>query len=158
MCQMTQQPTDIHIRPFDADDQRAVRDLILTGMSERWGRIDESANPDLDDIAQSYGSGDFLVAHRDGGLVGTGGLVRESDSTVRITRMWVAKRYRRCGIGTLMLRRLLAAAAERGYRRVVLETTDTWRDAISFYQKHRFSVEAHRDGDTHFSSEIAAQE
>lgn len=42
---------------FEAADQVEVRSLILDGLSDHWGRVDETLNRDLDDIAASYGRG-----------------------------------------------------------------------------------------------------
>ena len=155
MCKNTEYILDIDIRPFERDHQREVRNLILTGMGERWGSIDESANPDIDDIENSYGSNNFFVGFHDGELAATGGLVPESDSRVRVTRMWVAKHLRRAGIGSQMMRHLLTIVRQRQFKHVVLETTDTWQDAISFYKKHGFLVQDHRDGDIHFSMDLS---
>lgn len=140
----------VDIRPFEPTDQQAARALILAGLSERWGTIDESANPDLDDIEGFYGSGNFFVGFLDGELFATGGLIPESDSTVRIARMWVAKRLRRAGVGSQMIEYLLNLAPRRRFRKIVLETTDAWQDAILFYSKHGFRICDRRDGDFHF--------
>ena len=42
------------ISEFKPSDQAAVRRLILDGLAERWGVLDESLNPDLNDIAAAY--------------------------------------------------------------------------------------------------------
>lgn len=146
---------NIQIRHFRDTDQQQVRSFILAGLGERWGTIDDTANPDIDDITTSYGSANFLVAFREGALIGTGGLIHESVSVVRIARVWIAKDLRRTGIGTLILNRLLDLARERLYARVVLETTSDWNDAVCFYKKHGFIVEDYRDGDTHFYKDLA---
>jgi len=146
---------NIHIRHFRDTDQQQVRRFILAGLAERWGTIDQTVNPDIDDIAGSYSSENFLVAFREGVLVGTGGLIRESESVVRIVRVWVARDLRRTGIGTLILNRLLDGARERNYARVVWETTSAWDDAVCFYKKHGFVIEDYRDNDTHFCKDLA---
>ena len=140
----------VEICPFSNAYQEQVRDFILCGLSERWGELDETANPDIDDIESNYGSDNFFIACCDGRLVGTGGLSAESSSVVRIVRMWIQKDLRRSGIGTMIIQHLLSQARLKKYSRVVLETTSTWSDAISFYQKHGFEIEEYRDGDTHF--------
>ena len=45
---------DIKILPFQQDDQEAVKELILAGLVEHWGFLDETKNSDLNDIAKSY--------------------------------------------------------------------------------------------------------
>ena len=144
----------VKIRQFSDKDQEGVKDLILTGLSDKWGTLDKTLNPDLNDIAATYGSDNFLVAHAEGKLVATGGLVRETQQSVRVVRMWVSKDLRRSGIGSRMMNALLALAAKKQYARVVLETTATWVDAVSFYKKGGFIIEGHRDGDIHFYKDI----
>lgn len=146
------------IRPFAADDQAAAQALILDGLSERWGWIDPTLNPDLHDIAASYAPGLFLVAYQEGALIATGALIPEAPGVVRIVRMSVRRDLRRHGIGRLMLQALLARARAQGVRQVVLETTSTWRDAVAFYQRNGFRVVDVRDGETHMLLDLAPSE
>jgi hypothetical protein len=68
----------IPIVPFDPAFQDAFRLLVLDGMAERWGTVDASLNPDLDDIETSY-DGDGVPVALDGALVvGTGVLMLRS--------------------------------------------------------------------------------
>lgn len=46
---------DAQVGEFHPVDQEAVRSLILAGLGEHWGYIDEGLNPDLRDIASTYG-------------------------------------------------------------------------------------------------------
>lgn len=46
--------TELHIRPFTIHDQAAARTLILNGLGEHFGLIDETFTPDLNDITASY--------------------------------------------------------------------------------------------------------
>jgi ribosomal protein S18 acetylase RimI-like enzyme len=148
-------PLCIDIRPFEAAHQQAARDLILAGLAEHWGFLDPNANPDLDEIAQTYRDAHFLLAWAGEALVGTGALIREGEGVGRIVRMSVARGFRRQGIGRRILAALLAAARARGYRQVALETTSTWEEAISFYRQHGFRVLGAQDGDTHFVLDLA---
>jgi ribosomal protein S18 acetylase RimI-like enzyme len=86
----------------------------------------------------------------DGVLIGTGALMPEGDDAGRIVRMSVDKTHRRGGVGSRILRALLNHACVRGYRTIVLETTETWDDAISFYLRNGFCITHHADGDAHF--------
>ena len=66
------------LRDFELGDQAAVRDLILSGMRERWReRYDDAANPDVGDIWSSYiaQGGEVVVWEEGGAVVGTGTLV-----------------------------------------------------------------------------------
>ena len=151
------------IRPFEAADQDAVKQLVVTGLGERWGWIDPTLNPDLNDIATTYAAGIFLVGYWGDTLVVTGALLPEATPEVtqsgimdvlRVVRMSVRADLRQQGIGRRMLDALLDAARQQGCRLVVLETTSTWTDAVRFYQRYGFAVVDVREGETHMQLQL----
>ena len=144
----------VKIRPFHPDDQKPVKNLILAGLEEYWGRLDESKNPDLQDIAGSYQDGIFLVACLDEQIVCTGALLPRSAETAEIVRMSVARPLRRQGVGRQMLAELCCRAYQRGFSQVILETTATWQNAIAFYQAFGFQISHYADGDVYFSLDL----
>ena len=154
---MSRPDREPHIRPFAPGDQLAARRLILEGLGERWGWVDETRNPDLDDIAAHYLAPGhyFVVVERDGELIGTGALVAEGaegakrQATGRIVRMSVAREHRGRGLGRALVEHLLDEAQQRGCRRVLVETTREWHDAIRLYQRCGFVEYARDDEDVH---------
>ena len=112
------------VRLFEARDQEAARSAVLEGLRDHFGFIDETLNPDLDDIEASYlSSGQlFLVAEQGGGLVGTAGLLFETPGAARIVRMSVAREHRRRGIATELLRALIEEARLRSLRSLIAYT------------------------------------
>jgi ribosomal protein S18 acetylase RimI-like enzyme len=143
----------VTIRRFRPADQAAVRRLVLAGLGDHFGTIDETLNPDLDDIQRAYVDRGSLVAlaELDDALVGAGTLIEESPGVGRLVRMSVAKHNRGRGIGKQLVRHLLDAARERGYHRIVVETTEDWEDAIALYRACGFETEGFRDGDIHMA-------
>jgi GNAT superfamily N-acetyltransferase len=141
------------IRLFKPADQAAARRLILEGLGEHFGFIDETRNPDLDDIARHYLAAGhaFLVAEADGELIGTGGLIAFSADTGRIVRMSVSRDHRRRGVGRAVVARLLDLARERGYSRVVVRTEPDWTAAIGLYTSFGFAEYDRDDEDIYFS-------
>ncbi len=147
------------IRPFTPADQSAACRLVLEGLGERWGWIDETRNPDLDDIAAHYVTPGhyFVVVERDGELIGTGALVAEEaeradrQATGRIVRMSVAPEHRGQGLGRALVEHLLEEARRCGYRRVLVETTKEWHDAIRLYERCGFVEYARDDEDVHLA-------
>lgn len=145
------------IRPFRAADQAAAKELILAGLGERWGWIDPTLNPDLNDIATTYADGIFLVGYLTGHLadtlVVTGALTPETTPegtpVLRVERMSVRADLRGQGLGRRMLDALLDEARARGCTRIVLETTSSWIDAVRFYQRYGFTFVAEHDDETH---------
>jgi ribosomal protein S18 acetylase RimI-like enzyme len=131
---------NVEIRPFEMTDQEGMRTLVLAGLAEHWGHLDETRNPDLRDIQRSYVDEGHavLVAVLDGQIVGSGVLMRESEVTGRIVRMSVALALRRHGIAREMVVRLLEVARARGFREVLIETTHDWHPAIKLYERCGF--------------------
>jgi putative acetyltransferase len=142
--------TSVTIHPFQPADQEKVKELVLKGLADHWGELDPTKNPDLNDIVKTYAQDVFLVARLQDRIVGTGALVHRSDELAEIVRMSVAKDLRRQGVGRLILERLITTAEEKGYRKVILETTCTWKEVIAFYLKCGFTVTHEQNGDVYF--------
>jgi len=147
-------PNEFTIRSFHPEDQAAVKTLILEGLEDHWGAIDPTKNPDLDDIGSAYARGFFRVAVLEGRIVGTGALLPRADGSMEIVRMSVGRDLRRQGIGSSILRQLIRDAKASGCRKIILETTSTWNDAIAFYQGHGFRPTHIQGGDAYFLLEL----
>ncbi len=147
---------DIVIQPFQPEDQPPVKALILKGLVDHWGVLDPTKNPDLNDIATTYADALFLVARQSGQIIGTGALVPRGDGVAEIVRMSVSRECRRQGIGRRILQQLCEAARVRGYRRIFLETTESWSDVIAFYLSAGFHITHYQDGDVYFALELDA--
>ncbi|MBI1801820.1 MAG: GNAT family N-acetyltransferase [Chloroflexi bacterium] len=104
------------IRPFEPRDQPAARRLILDGLGEHFGAIDETLNPDLDEIMAHYVRAGhlFVVAEVNGALAGTGALKSVAPGAGQLVRMSVRREQRRSGIGQALVEYLLGAARARG--------------------------------------------
>lgn len=137
----------IELRDFERRDQPRVRRLVLEGLGEHWGSIDESLNRDLDDIAASYVSGRTVVALLQGEVVGTGTVVSRDASSAEIVRMSVASSCRRSGVGRALVEELIRTARTWSSQRVVLETSSGWTDTIAFYLACGFGTTGVRDGE-----------
>lgn len=140
---------EFKIIPFEPVYQKGARRLILEGLGEHWGWIDEYINTDLEDISVSYASGHFVLGFFKEKLVATGALIPEDEFTKRIVRMSVAKEFRRHGFGSQILKHLISLARRTSTKKVVLETTETWDDVIAFYESFGFQIDRYRDGDVH---------
>jgi len=147
-------PQPILLRPFHPEDQPAVKALILAGLKEYWGTLDPSLNPDLNHIASTYAGATFLVACEGVRIIGAGVLKARDTDAGEIVRMSVARDMRRRGIGRRILDALIEAGRERGYARIILETTQTWAGAIAFYQNAGFETTHHQDGDVYFVMQL----
>ena len=129
-------PPELSIRPFAPADQEGARGLILEGLGEHFGYIDETCNPDLDDIMSGYMlSGHlFVVAQVGTELAGTGALICGDEQTSQMVRVSVRRAWRRRGIGRRLVEQLVQEARRRGDARLVVETNTDWEDAIYLYE------------------------
>jgi GNAT superfamily N-acetyltransferase len=130
---------DLILRPFQAADQDAARRLILAGLGEHFGHIDESLNPDLTDIQATYIAPGhrFVVAWIGEERVGTGAL-RIAAPEGELVRISVSPDYRRRGIGQAIVAHLIDWARQQGLARLLVETNNDWYDAINLYQRFGF--------------------
>ena len=142
---------DVLIRPFRTEDQAEARDLILRGLGEHFGIIDESKNPDIDDIKATYlrGGSEFFVAELDGRIAGTAGLVFESATAARIVRMSVDAACRRRGIASALVATCKLAAQRHGAQDLRVFTEPHWVDAVGFYLSQGFVQYGSDDEDIH---------
>jgi ribosomal protein S18 acetylase RimI-like enzyme len=138
------------IQPFQPEHQAGARDLILAGLVEHWGQLDPDRNKDLQDIGASYSQAVFLVALHQDRVIATGALIPATDGTAQIVRMSVATDMRRKGIARALLQSLCTRAHTLEVRQLVLETTETWQDAIAFYENFGFKKTHTLNGDIYF--------
>jgi ribosomal protein S18 acetylase RimI-like enzyme len=145
------------IRPFRPADQAAARRLILQGLSEHFGVIDETLNPDIDDIAASYTDRGhlFLVALAGEEIAGTGALIFEDAARGQVARVSVARDCRRLGLGRALVLRLIGSARDRGLTRLWMETNDDWDAAIGLYQSCGFTEYDRRDGNIYMRLDLS---
>ena len=131
---------ELYIRSFEAGDQEQARWLILEGLGEHFGYLDETLNPDLDDILHTYlrAGHVFVVACMGRELVGTGALLSHGEGISEMVRISTRKTYRRRGIGQAIVTYLVDVARQRGDRRIILKTNASWHDAIHLYQRLGF--------------------
>lgn len=149
--------TNIRVRPFRREDQESARRLILKGLGEHFGFIDETLNSDLNDIAASYlDQGHlFLVAEHEQRLIGTGALLIYPDSSGQIVRVSTDSAYRRAGIARTLCQQLISYAQQRALRMLKVETNDDWYDAIRLYQKLGFVEYLHQQGGVYLMLDLS---
>ena len=153
---MTREPSGLIIRAFAPSDQTAARRLILEGLGEHFGAVDETRNPDIDDIAANYVDRGhlFLVAEDAMGLVGTAALIFEDGAIAQMVRVSVVSRWRRRGLAQALVMRLIEAGRARGLVRLWMETNDDWAPAIRLYRACGFAPYDHRDGNIYMELEF----
>lgn len=131
---------EFRIRPFRREDQNEARRIILEGLGEHFGTIDQNLNPDLDDIMATYTKAghEFVVAELEAWMVGTGALLIEDNNRGRIVRVSINPNFRNRGYGEAIVKHLLKLGQKYDLGEIVVETNHDWDSAIELYQKCGF--------------------
>ncbi|MCF2140921.1 MAG: GNAT family N-acetyltransferase [Candidatus Lokiarchaeota archaeon] len=144
------------IRQIQRNETKLAQNIIMKGLKERWGALDMSKNPDLNNIYVFYYTNRqiFVVAIYQSKMIGTGAIIKESVNTARIVRMYVMKEYRRQKIAHRILIFLENFAISEGYNQIVLETCHNWISAMNFYQKENYHIIFKDSENAHFMKEL----
>ena len=129
---------DIRIEPMGLGDLEEVLRLEREAFKSPWTRgmfLAELEAPE----------GRYLVARKEGELVGYGG-IRVFLDEAHLMTLAVREETRRRGLGTLLLARLVREAARMGARFMTLEVRRSNLPAISLYRKFGFRVTGVRRG------------
>jgi putative acetyltransferase len=129
----------MRIIPGDLDDPRVVELLQVHLTSARAGTAHGCAHA-LDVAGLRAPDVSFWTIWQGDLLLGTGALRQISPDHGEVKSMHTAQLARRGGVGSAMLRHLIATARAQAYRRLSLET-GSWgyfRAARAFYSRHGF--------------------
>jgi molybdate transport system substrate-binding protein len=125
------------IRTATAADLPAIRDVVHRVLAE-YGLVADPGgiDNDLEDLEASYfsrgGHFDAVVAE-EGHIAGCCGIYAIDAATCELRKMYLRRDARRHGVGGRLLRRALAFAKSRGFKRVELETASVLKQAIALY-------------------------
>lgn len=128
MAPASDSPSETIIRAARTTDVRGIRALV-TPLAERRLLLNKEAVAYYETIA------DFIVAERDGEIVGCGALHVMWEDLAEVRTLAVADSQRRTGLGSRLLTRLIERAGELGVRRVFCLTFET-----DFFIGHGFDV------------------
>ena len=91
-------------------------------------------------------SGVFVVVRLDGRTVGCGGVQRVDADVGEVKRMWIDPTCRGLGLARRLLAELERHGRTLGYRRMVLDTNATLREAVALYESSGYGpVERYND-------------
>eukprot|EP00171_Calliarthron_tuberculosum_P012014 IDg12014t1 len=134
---------DLQVRPFVKADTSQVIKLIGDILAEYGFKIIvDVSEKDCMDVPKYYASGEFWVAHdASGNVVGTGAFraLRGTDSKVacvaELRRLYIARSYRRRGLGGMLLAAVEDRARAAGFTTMVLESASALREAAALYAR-----------------------
>lgn len=103
----------------------------------------QSFAEELKNPLKKYGppGGSLLLAHWSNEVSGCVALQPLSEKGVcEMKRLYVRPQFRKHGIGNELIKVLLRDAIEKEYKKMVLDTLDRLRPAITLYEAHGFKV------------------
>lgn len=132
----------LDVQAVRAEDVADVVALITEVLAEFGLEFDQGSHTDraVRDLPGSYADhgGAFWVARHDGTLVGTCGVFPLGGGTLELRKMYLRSTARGLGLGATLLDTAVAWARERGFTRMVLDTTEQMTRAIAFYEANGF--------------------
>jgi ribosomal protein S18 acetylase RimI-like enzyme len=129
---------NIIIRQYQQADQEAVLKLHVEGLNQFCASI---GNPlfdkDMAHIEETYfqNNGEFFVGLLDNHIVSMGAYRKYDNDTAEIKRIRIDLEYQRKGIGQLILTALENSAKDRGYKRLILDTTSRQMPARKLFER-----------------------
>ncbi len=90
---------------------------------------------ELEHLASEYAppTGAFFLAEDDGSYIGCVGLRKFSDEAGEIKRLYASPAERGRGVGRLLAQSVVAAGRRLGYRRLLLDTLPSMKEAKALY-------------------------
>jgi GNAT superfamily N-acetyltransferase len=127
---------EISEEPFDSTGPQSIVHSALDELNRRYGTNMRGAH-DLHVGDFDPPRGLFLVARQEGHLAGGVGLRPIVEPELRIgevKRLWVRPDLRRHGLAVVLMEWVVAAAADRGYAQLYLETGPRQPEARALYE------------------------
>jgi len=136
--------TRIRLMPYRPEYFDAATALIVSIQRDEFGfDIDLARQPDLSAIPAFYQSdaGNFWVALHGDTVVGTIALKDIGEHNVALRKMFAAAKYRgsEWGVAEKLLHTAVQWARQHNVQNIFLGTTEKFRAAHRFYEKHGFS-------------------
>lgn len=134
----------INVRPIRNEDFESVRSLVDGIMHGEFARENEAYRyQDLDDPLKHYsGSRDiFLVAEKDGRIIGTVAIKEDGKDCALLRRIFVDRKYRGRGYGEALLNKAMEFCFDNNYRNVTFRGTDRMQTALKLCLKKGFQEE-----------------
>jgi N-acetylglutamate synthase-like GNAT family acetyltransferase len=135
----------IRVMPYQDRYFAATTHLIVSIQRDEFGfDIDLARQPDLSDIPAFYqrDAGHFWVALTGDTVVGTIALKDIGEHRVALRKMFVAADYRGAtwGVAAKLLQTAVDWAKQHAVGSIFLGTTEKFRAAHRFYEKHGFTL------------------
>lgn len=129
------------IRKICSRDTPQVKQLICGILNKEFASAHQVYDgPDLDDPVCYYGGPKdvFLVAEKDGVIIGTVAIKEDASDTALLRRIFLNKAFRGKGYGEKLLQKALAFCFEQHYQNVTFRGTAGMQAALQLCLKEGF--------------------
>jgi len=131
----------LKIRKIERQDTKGIKTFIR-GIMQREFREESYAFAmhDLSDPVQYYGGAKdiFLVAKKDGRIIGTVAIKEDSPDTALLRRVFVRKSFRGKGYGEMLVAKAVDFCFKHDYQTLVFRGTDRMQQALKLCLKQGF--------------------
>ncbi|MCK5850509.1 MAG: GNAT family N-acetyltransferase [Kiritimatiellae bacterium] len=134
----------INIRPIESGDLDDVRDLIDGIMNGEFKKESSAYHyQDLNDPLKHYGGKReiFLVAEKDGKIVGTVAIKEDGTDVALLRRIFVDSECRGKGFGEALLKKAMEFCFDHDYKNVSFRGTDKMQTALKLCLRNGFKEE-----------------
>jgi ribosomal protein S18 acetylase RimI-like enzyme len=134
-------PSEVEVLPFHPSFQKAAASLVRGILRDELRVADDLGDEeDLRDIGRSYALPDncFMVALAKGKVVATGGIRRLSETDCELRHLYVKAPYRRQGLASSIVAKLVSFVGERGYTRILLAIRPEMEEFSKIYGRYGF--------------------
>ena len=134
----------ISIRPIKSDDCDNVKHLIEKIMGGEFSKESVAYRyQDLDNPLEHYGGNRevFLVAEKDGKIMGTVAIKEDGPDVALLRRIFVDGSFRGQGFGEALLKKAMEFCFENNYKNVTFRGTDKMQTALKLCLKNGFEEE-----------------
>ena len=124
-------------------DSNSIGKILKRTMAEYEIQLPENYSfSDIENLEEIYldSGGEFIVLLRDGSIIGFFALLPADNNQVELKRLYLTAAERGRGLGKYLLEMALDRAQKNGHRRIYLETTSKFKEAVGLYRKYGFNA------------------
>ena len=134
---------DLTCRKARTADSATIQHILKRTLDEYDIELPENYSfSDIENLEEEYmnSGGEFMVLQREQNIIGFFALRPSGNNQIELKRLYLKADARGRGLGKYLLTMALKIARESGYRRVHLETTAKFVEAVALYRKFGFKT------------------
>lgn len=133
---------EYYLRVYNPMDSITLLDFFNKCLPESGRSFEpDRAHTSLLDVEKSYEYFICLIEQESSQIIGTSALKRNDERKCELKCVYLYKKFHGLGLGTIMCKRIINIAKDRGYKEMYLDTiSETSGRAIKMYQRLGFEM------------------